>query len=179
MKHEVNEELRRRAAVHAALGDPGRLAIVDALTWGEASPGELGQRLGMGTNLLAHQPLTQRQALAIFVGVLFAFTGVGLAALTEQLLGFTLEKHHSAADWSTRPLPDSRLTYAALDAHANRLAYPLIDLGVGPEVVVGDPRDEDVLDPVDRQSAEQERDDRADAEIDDHPPPMTRQPDGE
>ena len=54
MKLEVNEGLRRRAAVHAALGDPGRLAIVDALTWGEASPGELGQRLGMGTNLLAH-----------------------------------------------------------------------------------------------------------------------------
>jgi protein-tyrosine-phosphatase/DNA-binding transcriptional ArsR family regulator len=54
MKRVMNEGLRRRAAVHAALGDPGRLAIVDALTWGEASPGELGQRLGMGTNLLAH-----------------------------------------------------------------------------------------------------------------------------
>jgi ribonuclease D len=40
---------------------------------------------------------------------------VGLAALTEHLLGFALEKHHSAADWSTRPLPDSWLSYAALD----------------------------------------------------------------
>ena len=40
---------------------------------------------------------------------------VGLAALTEQLLGFALEKHHSAADWSTRPLPPSWLSYAALD----------------------------------------------------------------
>jgi ribonuclease D len=40
---------------------------------------------------------------------------VGLAALTEQLLGFALEKHHSAADWSTRPLPRSWLSYAALD----------------------------------------------------------------
>jgi ribonuclease D len=40
---------------------------------------------------------------------------VGLAALTEQLLGYTLEKHHSAADWSTRPLPESWLVYAALD----------------------------------------------------------------
>ncbi len=46
---------------------------------------------------------------------LAGFERVGLAALTEQLLGFTLEKHHSAADWSTRPLPDSWLTYAALD----------------------------------------------------------------
>jgi ribonuclease D len=46
---------------------------------------------------------------------LAGFERVGLAALTEQLLGYTLEKHHSAADWSTRPLPESWLTYAALD----------------------------------------------------------------
>jgi ribonuclease D len=43
------------------------------------------------------------------------FERVGLAALTEQLLGLALEKHHSAADWSTRPLPSSWLSYAALD----------------------------------------------------------------
>jgi len=43
------------------------------------------------------------------------FERVGLAALTEQLLGFALEKHHSAADWSARPLPASWLSYAALD----------------------------------------------------------------
>ena len=46
---------------------------------------------------------------------LAVFERVGLAALTEQLLGYSLEKHHSAADWSTRPLPESWLTYAALD----------------------------------------------------------------
>ncbi|MFI7078184.1 ribonuclease D [Micromonospora sp. NPDC049903] len=46
---------------------------------------------------------------------LAGFERVGLAALTEQLLGFSLEKHHSAADWSSRPLPESWLTYAALD----------------------------------------------------------------
>lgn len=46
---------------------------------------------------------------------LLGYERVGLAALTEQLLGYTLEKHHSAADWSTRPLPLSWLTYAALD----------------------------------------------------------------
>ncbi len=46
---------------------------------------------------------------------LAGFERVGLAALTEQLLGYTLEKHHSAADWSTRPLPESWLVYAALD----------------------------------------------------------------
>ena len=51
---------------------------------------------------------------------LAGFERVGLAALTEQLLGFTLEKHHSAADWSTRPLPESWLTYAALDVELLR-----------------------------------------------------------
>ena len=46
---------------------------------------------------------------------LAGFERVGLAALTEQLLGYALEKHHSAADWSTRPLPQAWLAYAALD----------------------------------------------------------------
>lgn len=43
-----------RARVHAALGDPARLAIVDALSLGDASPGEIGHDLGMPTNLVAH-----------------------------------------------------------------------------------------------------------------------------
>ena len=46
--------VKRRAALHAALGDPGRLAIVDALVLGEASPTELQQLLAMSSNLLAH-----------------------------------------------------------------------------------------------------------------------------
>lgn len=40
---------------------------------------------------------------------------VGLAAVIEKLLGFTLAKEHSAADWSTRPLPEPWLRYATLD----------------------------------------------------------------
>jgi protein-tyrosine-phosphatase/DNA-binding transcriptional ArsR family regulator len=43
-----------RARVHAALGDPARLAIVDTLTAADASPGELAAALNMPTNLLAH-----------------------------------------------------------------------------------------------------------------------------
>ena len=40
---------------------------------------------------------------------------VGLASVVEELLGIKLAKEHSAADWSTRPLPQAWLTYAALD----------------------------------------------------------------
>jgi ribonuclease D len=40
---------------------------------------------------------------------------VGLGSLVESLLGLSLAKEHSAADWSTRPLPQSWLNYAALD----------------------------------------------------------------
>lgn len=40
---------------------------------------------------------------------------VGLAAMVEAELGLGLAKEHSAADWSTRPLPQDWLRYAALD----------------------------------------------------------------
>ena len=46
--------VERRAAVHAALGEPVRLAIVDRLSPGDASPGELAEAVGVGSNLLAH-----------------------------------------------------------------------------------------------------------------------------
>lgn len=39
----------------------------------------------------------------------------GLAAVAERTLGLRLAKEHSAADWSTRPLPKAWLNYAALD----------------------------------------------------------------
>ncbi|MBO0870691.1 MAG: ribonuclease D [Micromonosporaceae bacterium] len=65
---------------------------------------------------------------------LLGYERVGLAALTEQLLGLSLEKHHSAADWSTRPLPAAWLTYAALDvellvALRDILAAELVETG--------------------------------------------------
>jgi protein-tyrosine-phosphatase/DNA-binding HxlR family transcriptional regulator len=48
------DDLTRRAAMHAALGEPARLAVVDALRHSDRSPKELGDRLGIATNLLAH-----------------------------------------------------------------------------------------------------------------------------
>lgn len=50
----MSERLERRARVYAALGEPARLAMVDRLIPGDASPGELGAELEMATNLLAH-----------------------------------------------------------------------------------------------------------------------------
>lgn len=54
MRTERRSRLRRRAALHAALSDPGRLRIVDTLSIGDASPSELADMLGMPSNLLAH-----------------------------------------------------------------------------------------------------------------------------
>jgi ribonuclease D len=48
-------------------------------------------------------------------GRLLGLPRVGLAAMVEELLGLSLDKEHSAVDWSTRPLPRSWLAYAALD----------------------------------------------------------------
>jgi ribonuclease D len=48
-------------------------------------------------------------------GRLLGYEKVGLGAMVERMLGLSLEKGHSAADWSTRPLPHSWLAYAALD----------------------------------------------------------------
>lgn len=46
--------LESRAAIHAALAEPSRLAMVDALVLSDASPGELGEALGLSSSLLAH-----------------------------------------------------------------------------------------------------------------------------
>lgn len=48
-------------------------------------------------------------------GRLLGYQRVGLAAMVETILGLRLEKGHSAADWSRRPLPRTWLRYAALD----------------------------------------------------------------
>jgi ribonuclease D len=67
-------------------------------------------------------------------GRLLGFPRVGLATLVEEILGLRMEKGHSAADWSTRPLPDAWLTYAALDVEVlvdlrNVLAQQLDEAG--------------------------------------------------
>jgi ribonuclease D len=59
---------------------------------------------------------------------------VGLGAVVEDTLGITLAKAHSASDWSTRPLPQSWLEYAALDVEhlvdvRDKLVEELVEQG--------------------------------------------------
>ncbi len=59
---------------------------------------------------------------------------VGLGAVVEDTLGITLAKAHSASDWSTRPLPQAWLEYAALDVEhlvdvRDALAAELVEQG--------------------------------------------------
>jgi len=53
MASERISGIEQRVAMHAALADPGRLRIVDQLSVGDASPSELGELLGMPSNLVA------------------------------------------------------------------------------------------------------------------------------
>lgn len=60
--------------------------------------------------------LVPRQIFDTELGArLLGLPRVGLAAVIEHYLGISLAKEHSAVDWSTRPLPEPWLRYAALD----------------------------------------------------------------
>lgn len=48
-------------------------------------------------------------------GRLLGYPRVSLGAMAERFCGVHLLKEHSAADWSTRPLPEEWLVYASLD----------------------------------------------------------------
>lgn len=62
MNVEETHSVARRAAVHAALGDPVRLQIVDRLALADRSPVELQAELGVASNLMAHHLRTLEQA---------------------------------------------------------------------------------------------------------------------
>jgi protein-tyrosine-phosphatase/DNA-binding HxlR family transcriptional regulator len=54
MSADVIADVAWRASIHGALADPARLAIVDRLLLGDASPSELQLLLFMPSNLIAH-----------------------------------------------------------------------------------------------------------------------------
>ncbi len=101
--------LLARASVHAALGEPARLAIVEELTTSDRSPKELADRLAIPSNLLAHHLEVLEQcgliARASSAGdrrrkyVRLArdpFTGVGVAACAPAGEMLFLCSHNSA-----------------------------------------------------------------------------------
>ena len=48
-------------------------------------------------------------------GRLLGLPRVSLGSMAERYCGVRLLKEHASVDWSTRPIPDDWLTYAALD----------------------------------------------------------------
>jgi len=110
--------LERRAAVHAALADPARLRITDALGAGDASPSELAAMLSMPSNLLAHHLrvlekaglVTRRRSdgdrrrtyLRLVPGALDSLAGPGLLPARRVLFVCTANSarsHLAAALW--------------------------------------------------------------------------------
>ena len=59
MTHAVDD---RRARILSALAEPVRMAMVDHLLLGDASPSELAAHVGLGSNLLAHHLRVLEQA---------------------------------------------------------------------------------------------------------------------
>ena len=106
----------RRAGAGTALIDP--LALPDLSSLSDAL---------LGTEWVLHaasQDLPglseqQMRPSAVFdtelAARLLGMPRVGLAAVVAEVLGLGLAKEHSAVDWSTRPLPQDWLLYAALD----------------------------------------------------------------
>ncbi|MFJ2565687.1 ribonuclease D [Streptomyces sp. NPDC088770] len=99
-------------------------ALIDPVACPDLS--ELGEALS-GTEWVLHAATQDlpclrgigMQPTSLFdtelAGRLAGFPRVGLGAMVEGVLGYVLEKGHSAVDWSNRPLPEPWLRYAALD----------------------------------------------------------------
>ena len=62
MTIEASTGLSERARRHAALSDPSRLAIVDALALSDLSPGEVARMLDLPSNLVAHHLKVLRES---------------------------------------------------------------------------------------------------------------------
>jgi ribonuclease D len=106
----------RRAGAGTALIDP--LGCPDLSSLGDALSGVEWVLHAASQDLPCLAEIGMRPSTLFdteLAGRLLGHPRVGLAPLVESVLGFALEKGHSAADWSTRPLPEPWLRYAALD----------------------------------------------------------------
>lgn len=106
----------RRAGAGTALIDP--VGVPDLAPLGEAV-GDAEFVLHAASQdlpgLAAHGLHPARVFDTELAARLLGMERVGLAAVVAEVLGLGLAKEHSAVDWSTRPLPEDWLRYAALD----------------------------------------------------------------
>jgi len=106
----------RRAGVGTALIDPISLPALSVLN---AAIGDAEWILHAASQDLPCLAEVGLRPASLFdtelAGRLLGVERVALGTMVEQHLGVRLEKGHSAADWSTRPLPHAWLVYAALD----------------------------------------------------------------
>jgi ribonuclease D len=106
----------RREGAGTALIDP--IALPDLSTLSDALIGVEWVLHASSQDLpgLSEQGLFPSRVFDTEIGArLLGLDRVGLAAVVAELLGLGLAKEHSAVDWSTRPLPEDWLRYAALD----------------------------------------------------------------
>jgi len=166
--HTEPLSIAARAALHAALGDEGRLAIVDALLLSEASPTELQHLLDMPSNLMAHHVRVlervgvvsrhrseadrRRTYLALVPGALDALHPVAVRDAARVVFVCTRNSARSqlaAALWNnTSPVPaTSAGTRPAPEIHPGALAVARRrGLALTPQL----PRHvDDIVDPAD------------------------------
>ncbi len=106
----------RRAGAGTALIDPTRCPDLSGLDAVLADTEMVLHAANQDLPCLAELGLAPRRLFDTeLAGRLLGHPKVGLGSMVETVLGFSLEKGHSAADWSTRPLPEEWLRYAALD----------------------------------------------------------------
>jgi len=116
----------RRAGVGSVLIDP--IALDDLSGVGAALAGTEWVLHAANQDLPCLAELGMRPSSLFdteLAGRLLGEERVALGTTVERHLGVGLEKGHSAADWSTRPLPYDWLVYAALDVE---LLLPLRDV---------------------------------------------------
>lgn len=106
----------RRAGVGSAMVDPTGCPDLTVLGEALADAEWVLHAASQDLPCLAEVGMMPRRIFDTeLAGRLAGFERVGLGAMVERVLGLRLEKGHSAADWSRRPLPEPWLQYAALD----------------------------------------------------------------
>ncbi|MGK4580663.1 ribonuclease D [Kitasatospora sp. HPMI-4] len=106
----------RRAGAGTALIDPIACPDLSALGTALADTEWVVHAATQDLPCLAEVGMRPRRLFDTeLAGRIAGFPRVGLGPMTESVLGLSLAKEHSAVDWSTRPLPEPWLRYAALD----------------------------------------------------------------